>query len=131
EGLRPRQPIMSPAHKVIATPMECGLRIAGMVEFGGFLPPNFKRSDVLYSQLKELFPKIEKGTTSHWMGHRPTLPDSLPVIGRSKRHRSVYYAFGHQHVGLTCAPATARIIIDLITENKTAIDIEAFRVDRF
>lgn len=131
EGLRPRQPIMSPAHKVIATPMECGLRIAGMVEFGGFLPPNFKRSDVLYSQLKELFPKIEKGTTSHWMGHRPTLPDSLPVIGRSKRHRSVYYAFGHQHVGLTCAPATARIITDLITENKTAIDIEAFRVDRF
>src|SRR5699024_5443011 len=109
--------------------MECGLRIAGMVEFGGFLPPNNKRSAVLHKQLNELFPEIEGGTPSSWMGHRPTLPDSLPVIGRSKSVKSVYYAFGHQHIGLTCAPMTARLISELISGKQLSVDIDAFRPD--
>src|SRR5699024_10599175 len=78
-GEPPRHAIMSPKHKVIVTPMGVGIRIAGMVEFGGFLPPNYARSDVLYGQLQELFPTVEGGQRSNWMGHRPTLPDSLPV----------------------------------------------------
>lgn len=131
EGRAPVYPVMSPAHKVIATPMVSGLRIAGMVEFGGFLPPNHKRSDILQQQLGELFPQLHGGTPSSWMGHRPTLPDSLPVIGRSARQPSVYYAFGHQHVGLTCAPMTARLIGELITGKKLSADVHPFRVNRF
>ncbi|HLR13059.1 MAG TPA: FAD-binding oxidoreductase, partial [Burkholderiaceae bacterium] len=130
-GTAPRYPIMSPAHKVIATPMACGLRIAGMVEFGGFLPPNHKRGDILRGQLNELFPRVHGGTPSSWMGHRPTLPDSLPVIAQSMRQPSVYYAFGHQHVGLTCAPMTARLIGELIAGETPSVDIRPFRVNRF
>lgn len=131
EGLPPRHPIMSPAHKVIATPMAKGLRIAGMVEFGGFLPPDYRRSAILRNQLAQLFPQVKSGISSSWMGHRPTLPDSLPVISRSKKHASVFYAFGHQHIGLTGAPMTAQLIVDLVTESTPTVDIAPFRIDRF
>lgn len=131
EGIAPRYPIMSPAHKVIATPMETGLRIAGMVEFGGFLPPDPSRAKALHEHLHSLFPLISAGTTSSWMGHRPSLPDSLPVIGPSTKHASIFYAFGHQHVGLSSAPMTARVISELITNQPTSIDITPFSVDRF
>ena len=131
EGQLPLHPIMSPSEKVIATPMEMGLRIAGMVEFGGFLPPDHRRSTILRSHLRTLFPSITTGEVSPWMGHRPSLPDSLPVIGPSSRHPSVFYAFGHHHVGLTAAPMTGRIITELITGKKPSLDISAFRIDRF
>lgn len=131
EGLAPRHPIMSPAHKVISTPMSAGLRIAGMVEFGGFLPPDYRRSSILQQQLSQLFPNVKGGTASSWMGHRPTLPDSLPVISQSARHKNVFYAFGHQHVGLTAAPMTATLIANLIAQQPNSIDMRPFRVDRF
>lgn len=131
DGTAPRYPIMSPSHKVIATPMETGLRIAGMVEFGGFLPPDPSRATALHQHLRSLFPHISAGTPSSWMGHRPSLPDSLPVIGASKKHASVFYAFGHQHVGLSSAPMTARVMSELIANQPTSIDITPFRVDRF
>jgi D-amino-acid dehydrogenase len=65
------------------------------------------------------------------MGQRPSLPDSLPVIGSSQRHTGIYYAFGHQHVGLTCAPKTGRLIADLVAGRTPDIDLEPYRVDRF
>ncbi len=131
EGRGPRYPIMSPSQKVIATPMEMGLRIAGMVEFGGFLPPDYRRSTILRSHLTGLFPGIQGGNIMQWMGHRPSLPDSLPVIGRSSRHASVFYAFGHQHVGLTAAPMTGKVIADLLSGDRPSIDLSPFRIDRF
>lgn len=131
EGDAPHHPIMSPSQKVIATPMERGLQIAGMVEFGGFLPPDFRRSEALHKHLSMLFPKVKEGTVSQWMGHRPTLPDSLPVIGPSSRHSSLFYAFGHQHVGLSAAPMTGKVITELISGEPTSIDLAPFRVDRF
>jgi len=131
KGITPKHAIISPQHKVIATPMQCGLRIAGMVEFGGFLPPNYKRSEVLKQQLQELFPSIQEGQSTSWMGHRPTLPDSLPVIDQSKTCPAVYYAFGHQHVGLTSGPATARLVAQLITEQELSTDITPFSLKRF
>lgn len=131
EGQAPRHPVMSPSHKVIATPMEMGLRLAGMVEFGGFLPPDYRRSAILREHLFALFPHVKAGSVSQWMGHRPSLPDSLPVIGPSARHRSVYYAFGHQHVGLTAAPMTGKAIAALVSGESTPIDLSPFGIDRF
>jgi len=131
DGDAPRHPVIEPARKVIATPMEMGLRVAGMVEFGGFQPPDYRRSAILRAHLSTLFPKIHAGTVSSWMGHRPSLPDSLPVIGPSVRHPSVYYAFGHQHVGLTGAPMTGRVIAELVSGLPPAIDVAPFRIDRF
>jgi len=66
-----------------------------------------------------------------WMGFRPSLPDSMPVIGRSKRSRNVYYAFGHGHIGMTTAPKTGEIVSALISGRAPSIDISHFRPDRF
>src|SRR5690625_7955719 len=108
------------------SPMHVGSRIVGILEYCCFLPPNNARSDVLYGQLQELFPTVEGGQRSNWMGHRPTLPDSLPVIDRSTVSPHVYYAFGHQHVGLTSAPKTAQLITEMIEGQTPALDIKPF-----
>ena len=68
---------------------------------------------------------------TYWMGHRPSLPDSLPVMGRSTRSADVVYAFGHQHIGMTAAPYTGVVIADLISGRPSPIDLTPFRADRF
>jgi D-amino-acid dehydrogenase len=65
------------------------------------------------------------------MGYRPSLPDSRPVIDRASRHRPVIYAFGHGHLGLTQAAATARLIRDLVLEQNPALDLSPFSPQRF
>ena len=68
---------------------------------------------------------------SVWMGHRPSLPDSLPVLGRSSATPDVVYAFGHGHVGMTSAPMTGKIVADLVTGRPPSIDIRPFSAGRF
>ncbi len=78
-----------------------------------------------------MFPGIDTARLSEWSGLRPTLPDSLPVIGPSPVFRNVYFAFGHQHVGLTGGPKTGRLIADLVAGRMPNMDIKPFRADRF
>ena len=66
-----------------------------------------------------------------WMGYRPSIPDSLPVIGPSRGGAEVIHAFGHGHIGLTLAPITARIVADLLAGRAPELEISAFRADRF
>jgi len=68
---------------------------------------------------------------SLWMGHRPSLPDSLPVLGPSRASPDVVYAFGHGHVGMTAAPMTGKIVADLVTGRPASIDIAPFAAGRF
>jgi D-amino-acid dehydrogenase len=65
------------------------------------------------------------------MGYRPSLPDSLPVIGGARHHRNIHYAFGHGHLGLTQAAATASLIRDLISGQAPAIGLSPFSAQRF
>jgi D-amino-acid dehydrogenase len=65
------------------------------------------------------------------MGFRPSLPDSLPAIGRSRATPDVVYAFGHGHLGLTQSAGTARLVADLLTDSRAAIDIASFSPQRF
>jgi D-amino-acid dehydrogenase len=65
------------------------------------------------------------------MGHRPSLPDSLPVIGRSRRASNALFAFGHGHVGLTAAAPTADIVADLVAGREPFMPIAPFAADRF
>jgi len=67
---------------------------------------------------------------SRWMGARPSTPDSLPVIGRSRRHRNVLYAFGHGHLGLTFGAVTGAIIGSLARDETPNLDIAPYRPDR-
>jgi D-amino-acid dehydrogenase len=131
-GVAPRSIVGSASGKFLATPMDDGLRLAGTSEFAGLdAAPDYRRAEVLRRQARDLFPDANIDDYSQWMGPRPSLPDSLPVIGASRRHAGVYYAFGHQHVGLTCAPRTGRLIADLIAGRVPNIDLDAYRIDRF
>jgi glycine/D-amino acid oxidase-like deaminating enzyme len=65
------------------------------------------------------------------MGPRPSHPDSKPVIGRSPRHRNVLFAFGHDHLGLTMAGITGKLIAELASGKPTTVDLAPFRADRF
>ncbi|MGM3275398.1 NAD(P)/FAD-dependent oxidoreductase [Ralstonia sp. 24A2] len=130
--VQPSRPIMDCERKFIATPLEGGLRIAGTVEIGGLdAPPDYRRADVLQRQGQQLFPGLAFADDSAWMGHRPSLPDSLPVIDRSERYRSVFFAFGHGHLGMTGAPGTARLIADLVAGRAPFIDAGPYSLQRF
>ena len=125
-------PVASYERKVIMTPMSCGLRMTGTVEFGGLiLPPDARRFDILAGHLRALLPGAPIKNATHWMGFRPSLPDHLPVIGRAPDGRELYFAFGHQHLGLTLAGVTARLVTDTIRGGSVNIDLGAFAVDRF
>jgi D-amino-acid dehydrogenase len=114
------------------TPLSIGLRLAGTIEFGGLrAPANPRRQAMLLRHAKACLPALRTEGSSRWMGFRPSLPDSLPIIGRSVDHRNVYFAFGHGHLGVTMAAVTGRIIADLAAGRPPPIDITPFRVDRF
>ncbi len=126
------RPVTSFERSFVMTPMEQGLRLAGTVELAGLTnAPNYQRAEALYQYAKELLPEINYSKASRWMGHRPSLPDSLPIIGRSSKNRQILFAFGHQHLGLTQAAVTADIISDIIHGNQSKVNIDPFRIERF
>lgn len=129
---RPRVPTSSLEQRFVMTPMEHGLRIAGRVEFGGLnLPMNPLRATQLLPLARKLLPGLTTTRHETWMGFRPTLPDSLPVIDRARRYPNVLLAFGHHHLGLTQAAITGSLIADLATGRSPTIDLTPFRVERF
>ena len=114
-----------------ATPMDRGLRIAGTVEIAGFKKPKSKpRIDFLTRKAHEMFGDIGL-PDEDWLGFRPTMPDALPVIGRSHCSDKILYAFGHQHIGLTLAGITGRTIADLAQGQIPNFDISGFDPKRF
>lgn len=126
-----RQLIFS-GHGFVVTPLETGVRIGGAVELGGLdLPPNYARSEAMLTKAKLFMPGLETAGGRQWMGYRPSLPDSLPVIGYARASKNVLYAFGHGHLGLTQAAATGRLISELIDGRTPSIAIEAFHPQRF
>ncbi|WP_051560209.1 NAD(P)/FAD-dependent oxidoreductase [Marinobacterium jannaschii] len=131
-GVELKAPIMFSAGKLVATPMEGGIRLAGLVEFGGLkADPDYDFCDRLLHHARTLFPGINTRQAIKWMGHRPSVSDSLPVIGQCPRHDNVYYAFGHQHMGLSMAPRTGHIIADLVSRGDCELDLSPYRIDRF
>lgn len=126
-----RQLIFS-GHGFVVTPLEGALRIGGAVELGGLeRPPNFARAKAMLAKAQVFLPGLDPSGGREWMGYRPSLPDSLPVIGRAKRSAHVFYAFGHGHLGLTQAAATGRLIRDLVSGQEPATDLVPFSPQRF
>ena len=132
----PRIPTADADGKFVATPMALGLRFAGTVELAGLAaPPDWRRARILLTQGRRMLPGLAaeypEERLSMWMGHRPSLPDSLPALGPSRASPDVIYAFGHGHVGMTAAPMTGRIVADLVAGRPPAIDIAPFDPGRF
>ncbi|MFC3086500.1 NAD(P)/FAD-dependent oxidoreductase [Tabrizicola soli] len=112
-------------------PMEGRLRVAGTVELGGLtLPPSPHRVRKLVEGARAYFPQLGEPDRD-WMGFRPSLPDSLPVIGPSQGGAEVILAFGHGHLGVTMAPMTARIVAALVADAPPPLDIASYRPGRF
>ncbi|TFY96779.1 NAD(P)/FAD-dependent oxidoreductase [Ramlibacter rhizophilus] len=127
-----RHTVMAPEYNLMVNPMAMGLRLAGSVEFAGLQPPpDWRRADVLLAKGREMFPQLDASRTSRWMGHRPCLPDSLPVIGRAPRMENAWLAFGHGHVGMCGGATTGREIAHLVAGRPPQVDLAPFRPDRF
>jgi D-amino-acid dehydrogenase len=128
----PRHPISSGEHKFVIVPMQDGIRITSGVEFAGLkAPANFTRIRRMVPHARRMVPGLGGEIVSEWLGFRPSMPDSLPVIGHAPQRPWALFAFGHGHVGLTAAASTARIVADLVAERSPAIDLTPFRADRF
>lgn len=114
------------------TPMAEGLRVTGTVEFAGLeAAPDERRAAALAAHARRIFPGLQAGEPRYWMGHRPSTPDSLPVLGEAPGHPGLYLAFGHGHFGLTGGPLSGKLVSQLIAGAKPAIDPAPYAIGRF
>ena len=124
-------PLVFEDRSMIVTRFESGVRAASFVEFGrAGSPPDPRKWARLRSHVEALGLPLRE-PLSEWMGARPTFPDYLPAIGRSGRASNLFFAFGHQHLGLTLAAATGEIIGALVRGEEPAIGLAAFDLERF
>ena len=131
-SVMPRSPVMIAAGKCVATPMEGRLRLAGIVEFGGLnAPPSRAPFELLKRQAMKSFPGLKWTQATEWMGHRPSITDSIPLIGEVPGITGVYLGFGHDHVGLTGGPKTGRILSQLISGRHPNLDLAPYSPARF
>ena len=127
-----RRQLVFPGHGFVVTPLSTGVRIGGAVELGGLsLPPNFRRSESMLKKAAKFMPGLRTEGGTQWMGFRPSLPDSLPAIGRSRPSPHILYAFGHGHLGLTQSAATGKLIAELVTGAAPSLDLSPFSPQRF
>ena len=127
-----RRAIVSADRSVSLAHMHEGIRATGVAEFAApDAPPDMRIADMVMRHAKALVPGLKGEPASRWMGPRPSHPDSKPVIGRSPRHKNVFFAFGHDHLGLTMAGITGKLVAELATGKPTTVDLAPFRPDRF
>lgn len=125
-------PVSFAAGKFYATPMESGIRLAGTVEFARpDAPPDFSRAQRLGQIASRWLDGVQLEGATQWMGNRPCMPDTLPVIDRMQKHPKVILAFGHGHNGMTSASATGRIVSDLVAGRTPFMNIAPYRSTRF
>lgn len=118
---------------VVFSQLDCGLRMTSSVEFAGLdAPPRYRSVDRTLTSIRGIAPALaELPVDSRWLGFRPSMPDSVPVIGASTDHPNCFLAFGHGHLGLTLGPQTGRLVAQAIQGGKTDIDLAPFSPSRF
>ena len=131
-SVMPRAPVMVASGKFVATPMEDRLRLAGIVEFGGLdAAPSRAPFDLLERNIRAAIPGITWKKTVEWMGHRPSMTDSIPVIGEAPGLAGAFLAFGHDHVGLTGGPRTGWLVAQMLSKTTPNIDLSPYSPARF
>ena len=115
-----------------AIPMAGGIRLAGTVELAGIdAPPNWHRAEMLLPMAQKMLPDLDGSNAVRWMGHRPGLPDSLPMIGPVPHWSNVWFCFGHGQLGLTTAAASGKALAEAMAGLDPSLNLTSFRVDRF
>lgn len=131
-GVTINNSIMDTHAKFVASSMAAGVRCAGTAEFAGLdAPPDYRRAKVLARNAKRLFPDINTEDSIEWMGSRPSFPDSLPAIGAVPGYQNLFAAFGHSHYGFGMAPATGRIVANIVRGVEPNTDLTPYRIERF
>jgi D-amino-acid dehydrogenase len=126
-----QRPINDAEGSFLMTPMEQGIRITSGVELTDRDAPSS------FSQLDQAVPlargvaEFGDAVAEPWRGARPTLPDSLPMIGPAPRHSGLWLAFGNQHIGFTTGPATGAAIAAMISGAQPSFDVKAFAPSRY
>ena len=124
-------PVLYTGAHVLITPMAGRLRASSYMEFAAVdAPPDPRKIARLREKVRALGHACEPDVPA-WVGARPVLPDYLPGIGRAPGPANLYYAIGHQHIGLTVAPLTAELIADLVAARTPRIPVAAFDLQRF
>lgn len=127
-----RRPVVIGDKGFVLAPMTDGLRLTSGVEFAGVdAPPDFRRIYRMLDMAKEALPGLDPKVTREWLGFRPAMPDSVPVIGPAPGMQNVLLAFGHSHIGLSLAARTAELIADLAAGREPDIDLAPYRAERF
>jgi D-amino-acid dehydrogenase len=135
-GVEPRYPVMPSDGKMACVMTPAGLRLAGQVELAGLAAePNWQRARVLLKFARKVYPGLPADLPPErvrlWMGHRPSTPDGLPVLGLASGCSDVVHAFGHGHVGLTAAAMSGRIVADLVAGRTPPFDLAPYSARRF
>lgn len=131
-NLRPSIPISYKSRGFGLSVMEHGLRVAGTVEIGGLqAPPNEQRAKILIEHARRLFPELKHGEPRLWLGHRPSTPDSLPLLGEIRGRPGLFAAFGHGHFGMTGGTPSARLVSSLVLGQPPKIDPKPYSPARY
>ena len=131
-SITPRHPILVNDGQFVVTPMEGRLRLAGIVEFGGLKASQSRAPfDLLMTSIRAAMPDLRWDEQTEWMGHRPVLTDSLPMIGEVSGAKGVFMGVGHHHVGLTGGAKTGRLLAQMASGQVPNIDMSPFDPGRF
>jgi D-amino-acid dehydrogenase len=125
------RPIHDAEHAFLMSPMQNGIRVTSGVELTmRDAPSNFSQIDAVEGLARGV---VEFGNAvgDTWRGARPTLPDSLPMIGPAPKHSRLWLAFGNQHIGFTTGPATGEAIAAMIAGTTPPFDVAAFAPSRY
>ena len=132
DGARVTRPVYDTGGGYVLSPMARGLRLSTGVELDACdAPARPDQLDLAEQRAREAFPLGDRLDAAAWLGRRPTLPDSRPMIGEAPRHPGLWLALGHQHIGFSTAPGTAKILADLMQGGSAARHHQAFRPGRF
>jgi D-amino-acid dehydrogenase len=131
-GVSMRHSVIWPHRAFMITPTAGGIRVGGNVELAGLdAAPDFRRARVLVRHAQRAVPGLKVEEATEWMGHRPSLPDTIPIISPSSKMPGVWYATGHGHLGLTYSATTAQLVADMVTGRKPSVEMAPFRIDRY
>lgn len=131
DGASLSRPVYDVDAAYFMAPMEQGYRITSGVDLSlREAPDNHRQIDAVTASAREAFP-LGEVTGETWRGARPTLPDSLPMIGQAPRHPGLWLAFGNQHIGFSTGPITGEIIAAMVCGEAPPVDPTPFRPGRY
>jgi D-amino-acid dehydrogenase len=131
-SMRLQRPLYWGERSIVLSPMGESVRVTSSVEFAGLhARPDYELVRRHLRAVTELLPGAAQQSGSEWLGFRPSMPDSLPVIGTSPRWRNAHLSFGHGHLGITMGPITGRLVGALLDGTPPGMDLAPFSPERF